>query len=59
MTLIMKLEELKVIEDHKKELEAESELVTEQIMKNIEERQKVKKMGPIRRALYNRRKNNR
>ena len=59
MTLIMKLEELKVIEDHKKELEAEAELVTEQIMKNIEERQKVKKMGPIRRALYNRRKNNR
>lgn len=59
MTLIMKLEELKVIEDHKKELEAEAEIVTEQIMKNIEERQKVKKMGPIRRALYNRRKNNR
>ncbi|MBQ4031607.1 MAG: hypothetical protein II625_07605 [Bacilli bacterium] len=59
MTLIMKLEELEVIETHKKELEAEAEIVTEQIMKNIEERQKVKKMGPIRRALYNRRKNNR
>ena len=59
MTLIMKLEELEVIESHKKEQEAEAEIVTEQILANLAERQKVKKMGPIRRALYNRRKNSR
>ena len=59
MTLIMKLEELEVIESHKKEQEAEAEIVTEQILANLAERQKVKKMGPLRRALYNRRKNNR
>jgi len=58
MTLIMKLEELEVIDDHKKEQAAEAEMITGQIMAKIEERQKVKKLGPIGRILYNR-KNNR
>lgn len=57
MTLIMKLEEIEVIDEHKKEQQAQAELVTEEIMKKLEERRKVKKMGPIRRALYNRRNN--
>jgi len=58
MTLIMKLEELEVIDNHKKEQEAEAERVTEEIMRQKEEHQKVKKMGPIRRLIYNK-KNNR
>ena len=58
MILIMKLEELEVIDNHKKEQQAEADKITEQIMKNIEERQKIKKMGPIRKMFYNK-KNNR
>ena len=58
MTLIMKLEELEVIDNHKKAQEEEAKMVTEQIMAKLEERRKVKKLGPIGRILYNR-KNNR
>lgn len=58
MTLIMKLEEIAVIDEHKKEQEqAQADKVTEEIVKKIEERRKVKKMGPIRRAIYNFRNN--
>lgn len=52
MMLIMKLEELKVINEHQKELQAEADRVTEEIISKLEER-KVKRMSPIRRALYN------
>ena len=52
MMLIMKLEELEVINEHKKELQAEADRVTEEIISKLEER-KVKRMSPIRRALYN------
>lgn len=57
MTLIMKLEELEVIDNHKKAQEEEAKMVTEQIMAKLEERRKVKKLGPIGRILYNRRNN--
>ncbi len=57
MTLIMKLEELEVIDNHKKAQEEEAKMVTEQIMAKLEERRKVKKLGPIGKILYNRRNN--
>ena len=58
MTLIMRLEEIEAIDAHKKEQEqAQAELVTEEIVKKLEERRKLKKMGPIRRAIYNFRNN--
>lgn len=57
MTLIMKLEELEVIDNHKKAQEEEAKMITEQIMSKLEERRKVKKLGPIGRILYNRRNN--
>jgi len=58
MTLIMKLEELEVVDNHKKAKEEEAKMITDQIVAKLEERRKVKKLGPIGRILYNR-KNNR
>ncbi len=57
MRLIMKLEEIDAIDAHKKEEQAKADSVTEEIVKKLEERRKVKKMGPIRRAIYNFRNN--
>lgn len=58
MTLIMKLEELEVIDNHKKAKEEEAKMITDQIKANLNAPKKVKKLGPIGRILFNR-KNNR
>ncbi len=53
MMLIMGMENLKIIDNYKNEQQAEADMITEEIVRIIGERQKVKKMGPIRRAIYN------
>jgi hypothetical protein len=57
MTLIMKLEELEVIDNHKKALEEEAKKTAERIKARILEPRKVKRLEPFR-NLFNR-KNNR